>query len=145
MKEYIDNPDKFTTELKALLIDGEVNPIKVKILFDGFKKIMEDNFTKGLIMDEADKHEKIFEVAGMKFTKSSKTSWSFKHATIWKDVDDEQKRIEGLMKEAYSKNVNSEENSEYSADNVGDVCDPETGEVVPPAHKTNSEFIKRTI
>jgi len=127
IKEYINNPAKIAKDVKTLVLSGEVNPIMVKVMFDVFSQAMKDEDVKDAIMSEVDKHEKQFEINGFRFEKASRSSYSFKHDVEWLRLDAQRKARENLMKLALEM----------------DVADPNTGEIIPPAIKTNTEFIKR--
>ena len=127
IKEYINNPAKIAADVKTLVLSGEVDPIMVKVMFDIFSEAMNDKEVKGAIMAEVDKHPKQFEVNGFRFEKASRSTYSFKHDAEWLRLDAQRKSRENLMKLALEQ----------------DIADPNTGEIVPPAIKSSTEFIKK--
>ena len=127
IKEYINNPAKIAADVKTLVLSGEVDPIMVKVMFDIFSAAMNDKEVKSAIMAEVDKHPKQFEVNGFRFEKASRSTYYFKHDAEWLRLEAERKARENLMKLALDM----------------EIADTKTGEIVPRAIKTNTEFIKR--
>ena len=128
IKEYVSNPAKLALDIKKLVLSGEVNPLIVKVIHDAFNEAMKDKTIKDAIMSEVDKYpEKEFEIAMFKFMKMNRASYDFKHDAVWQELEAKKKAREALMKQA----IDSE------------IADATTGEVVPPAIKKNSEYIKK--
>ena len=93
----------------------------VKTIKDGIKdQLMEE---AALYAGEG----KTFEINGVKFTKVERKTHHYNHCAKWRELNEQIERLEKLMK-------------------VGqEVADPETGEIIPPAHTSFSESISVTI
>jgi hypothetical protein len=127
LKEYTKNPMAIAKDIRAMVASGEVNPIAVKQIYDIFSQAMKDDYIKDAIMAEADKYEGEFEVNGLRYKKQSSTTYTYKHDAVWQQIEAQKKSREELMKMALKH----------------EVADPSTGEIVPAAEKTSSEFLKR--
>lgn len=93
----------------------------VKTIKDGIKdQLMEE---AALYAGEG----KTFEINGVKFTKVERKTYHYNHCAKWRELNEQIERLEKLMQ-------------------VGqEVADPETGEIIPPAHTSFSESISVTI
>jgi hypothetical protein len=127
LQEYVNNPKQLAEDVKDLVLAGEINPIMVKVMFDIFSDAMKDKEVKDAIMSEADLHGTEVEVNGFRYQKKSRTTYSYKHDAEWNRIEGEKKAREELMKMADKQ----------------EIADPKTGEVVPPAMKSSSEFLQR--
>ncbi|MCK5018555.1 MAG: hypothetical protein KAS32_15955 [Candidatus Peribacteraceae bacterium] len=127
LNKYIKNPKELAVDVKNMVLSGDVNPIVVKIMFDIFSDAMKDAEVKSAIMSEADLHGVDIEVNGFRYAKKSRTTYSYKHDAIWQQFEAQKKAREELMKLASKQ----------------DVADPNTGEIIPEAIKSTSEFLQR--
>lgn len=93
----------------------------VKTIKDGIKdQLMEE---AALYAGEG----KTFEINGVKFTKVERKTYHYNHCAKWRELNEQIEKLEKLMQ-------------------VGqEVADPETGEIIPPAHTSFSESISVTI
>ena len=93
----------------------------VKTIKDGIKdQLMEE---AALYAGEG----KTFEINGVKFTKVERKTYHNNHCAKWRELNEQIEKLEKLMQ-------------------VGqEVADPETGEIIPPAHTSFSESISVTI
>jgi len=127
IKSYVSNPVKIAEDIKDLVLSGDVNPILIKVIYDAFSDAMKDAQVKDAILSEADLHGKEFEISGFKFMKMSRTTYDFKHDSVWQELESLKKSRESLMKQAME----------------NEIADSTTGEIIPPAVKKSSEFLKR--
>jgi hypothetical protein len=79
---------------------------------------------KEMLMEEASLYggEKSFEIDGVRFTKTERKSYHYNHCAKWRELTEQIEAIEKHMQ-------------------IGDWVDPDTGEVVPQATISFSEFI----
>lgn len=127
LQEYISNPKKLSSDVKDMVLSGEVNPLMVKVMFDIFSDAMKDKDVRDAIMNEADLHGAEIEVNGFKYMKSSRRSYSYNHDALWQELSGKIKAREAQMKTAIEH----------------EVVDTGTGELVPSAEAKSSEFLKR--
>lgn len=93
----------------------------VKLIKDGLKD---------KILEEASLYsgEKSFEINGVRFTKTDRTTYYYNHCQKWQELDEKKKALEGMMKVAKEA-----------------FADPETGEIIEPARQSGSESISVTL
>ncbi len=127
LDKYVKNPKQLAIDIKETILSGDVNPLIIKVMYDVFSDIMKDRGVKSAILDEADLHGEEVEVAGFRYKKANRRTYSYKHDATWQEIDGKKKAREEQMKTAIEH----------------DVIDTETGELVPKAGVSNSEFLKR--
>lgn len=104
-------------------------PLLVKLT--AMEKIIEGikDGIKERILDEADlTGEKVFTIDGVKFEKKSRTNYYYNHCARHEALKSELKALEELMKSLHA-----------------EMADTETGEIIPPANKSYTEFISVTL
>lgn len=69
-----------------------------------------------------------FETGGVKYELASRKSYTYKHCPAWNELNEKIKALETLMK---------------STDR--EIADTETGEVIPPAQWSQTDYIKVTL
>ena len=117
--------DQVLSEVKV----RETLPLLVKLT--AMEKIIEGikDGIKDQILQEADLNgEKVFTINGVKFEKKSRTNYYFNHCARHEALKSELKALEELMKSL-----------------PVEMADTETGEVIPPANKSYTEFISVTL
>ena len=127
LNRYIKNPKELASDIKELALSGEVNPIMIKAMYDIFSQVMKDEEVKSAILAEADLHDKVVSVNGFTYQKMSISKYSYKHDTVWQEINEKRKEREQLMKNAMKSGI----------------ADSDTGEMIPSAIKTSTEFLKR--
>lgn len=84
---------------------------------------------KSQILDEADlSGEKIFEINGIKYEKRNRTTYYYHNCAMHEELKTKLKKMEDIMK------VINEP-----------IADVETGEIIPPALKSYTEYISVTL
>ena len=117
--------DQVLSEVKV----REALPLLVKLT--AMEKIIEGikDGIKQAILDEADlTGEKSFTIDGVRFEKKSRTNYHFNHCARYNALKSELKILEETMK-----SINVE------------MADTETGEIIPPANKSYTDFIAVTL
>jgi len=117
-------------EMANQAVEGEVNEIAVYIELNEISKLVNDLKKQVLpcALHQADREDKkTFDHGNFTVTKSSKTTWSFKHLKDWNEKKEDIKAFEERAKTAHGMRE-------------AIICQ-ETGEVVEPAHKSVSETL----
>lgn len=92
-------------------------------------KLIKDGL-KDQLLEEASLYsgEKSFEINGVRFTKTDRTTYYYNHCQKWQELNEKIKALEGMMKVAKEA-----------------FADPETGEIIEPARQSGSESISVTL
>ena len=122
--------EKFIDKLILAVQSGEVNPLEIetqlKAMEDAVKAVRGNPGFKNALMDEVDKYsEKEFRYGNAIIVKSSRSTYNYKNDTEWNRLDEDKKKREAFLK-ALDKPM----------------ADPETGEIIEPAVRRSSEFLK---
>lgn len=91
-------------------------------------KAVKDNLKDQLLNDAGYEGPRSFVVDGVRMELASRKTYTYKHCATWQAINEQQKRIEEMMK-AIDK----------------EMVDPETGEVIPPAQWSQTDYIKVTL
>jgi hypothetical protein len=93
-------------------------------IIDGVKEAVKDQ-----MIEEASRfNSKEFTHAGLTFQLKSKKTYKYDHCQAWQALNDDRKKLEKLMQ---------------STDK--EIADTETGEIIPPAQWTSTEYITVTL
>ena len=104
-------------------------PLLVKLtamgkIIEGIKDGLKDQLLEEASLEGA----KTFELNGVKFTKTERTTYYYNHCAKWNALKEEITALEGMMKVAKAP-----------------FADPETGEIIEPARQSGSESISVTL
>lgn len=120
----------FTNQLLRAIQSGVVNPLEMEVYLkameDVVKIVRHDSGFKECLMDEVDKYpEKEFRVGNAVVVKSSRTTYDYSDDSVWADIKSKLTEREKMLK------------------NIGqEMADPDSGEIIKPATRKQSDFLK---
>jgi len=116
--------EKVTNEIRE---SGRYDPLEIAATLKAMEDIVKGirQGIQDMVINEAEKHpEKTFEHNGIGFTKTNRVSYDYSECSRWAELKEQIKEIESLMQTIKAP-----------------VADAETGELIPPARRKESQSV----